>query len=306
MVILGYRVPVLARKTLSESLEDNVLGLAAQTAYNFFFSLFPLFLFLAPMLALFGDKQQIVSDLLSRMAGFLPADALSLVSKVITDVAFTESAPGLISAGALLAAWSGSNIFTTFTHALNKAYDVNEERPWWKRRLLALGVMLGWTVIIIVVTAILLAGDDITEYARTNMGLSAAADIWAIVQFPVALALLVAFLFIMYALLPNVKQDKRHVLVGSIVAALLFIIATLLFRLYVQNFGAYNKTYGTIGAVIMLLTWMYVVSVVILVGGELNSELHHGTGSTASLKGSVYAGRIATGEQPSHASSKIE
>jgi membrane protein len=306
MVILGYRVPVLARKTVSESLEDNVLGLAAQTAYNFFFSLFPLFLFLAPMLSLFGDKQQIVSDLLSRMAGFLPADALSLLSKVITDIAFTESAPGLMSAGALLAAWSGSNIFTTFMEALNKAYDVNEERPWWKRRALALAVMLGWAIIIIVVTAILLAGDDITDYARTDMGLSAAADVWAIVQFPVALALLVAFLYLMYALLPNVKQDKRHILVGSVVAALLFIIATLLFRLYVQNFGAYNKTYGTIGAVIMLLTWMYVVSVVILVGGELNSELHHGTGSTASLKGSVYAGRIATGEQPSHSSSKLD
>ncbi len=306
MVILGYRVPVLARKTVSESLEDNVLGLAAQTAYNFFFSLFPLFLFLAPMLSLFGDKQQIVSDLLARMAGFLPADALSLVSKVITDIAFTESAPGLMSAGALLAAWSGSNIFTTFMEALNKAYDVNEERPWWKRRVLALGVMLGWAVIIIVVTAILMAGDDLTDYARTNLGLSVAADVWAIVQFPVALALLVSFLFLMYALLPNTKQDKRHILVGSVVAALLFVLATLLFRLYVQNFGAYNKTYGTIGAVIMLLTWMYVVSVVILVGGELNSELHHGTGSTASLKGSVYAGRIATGEQPSHASSKLE
>jgi membrane protein len=306
MVILGYRVPVLARKTMNESLEDNVLGLAAQTAYNFFFSLFPLFLFLAPMLSLFGDKQQIVSDLLSRMAGFLPADALSLVSKVITDIAFTESAPGLMSVGAVLAAWSGSNIFTTFMEALNKAYDVNEERPWWKRRLLALAVMLGWAVIIIVVTAILMAGDEITEYARTSLGLTVAADIWAIVQFPVALALLVAFLFLMYALLPNIKQDKRHMLVGSIVAALLFVLATLLFRLYVQNFGAYNKTYGTIGAVIMLLTWMYVVSVVILVGGELNSELHHGTGSTASLKGSVYAGRIATGEQPSHASSKLE
>jgi len=306
MVILGYRVPVLARKTVNESLEDNVLGLAAQTAYNFFFSLFPLFLFLAPMLSLFGDKQQIVSDLLSRMAGFLPADALSLVSKVITDIAFTESAPGLMSAGALLAAWSGSNIFTTFMEALNKAYDVNEERPWWKRRVLALAVMLGWAVIIIVVTAILMAGDDITDYARTNLGLSTAADVWAIVQFPVALALLVAFLFLMYALLPNTKQDKRHILVGSVVASLLFILTTLLFRLYVQNFGAYNKTYGTIGAVIMLLTWMYVVSVVILVGVDLNSELHYGTGSTASLKGSVYAGRIATGEQPSHASSKLE
>src|SRR5687768_3002950 len=146
MIILGYRVPELARKTVSESLEDNILGLAAQTAYNFFFSLFPLFLFIAPMLSLFGDKQRIISDLLGRMAGFLPADALSLVSKVITDIAFTESAPGLISAGAFLAAWSGSNIFTTFAHALNKAYDVTDERPWWKRRLLALGVMLGWAV----------------------------------------------------------------------------------------------------------------------------------------------------------------
>jgi len=306
MVILGYRVAELARKTASESLEDNVLGLAAQTAYNFFFSLFPLFLFIAPMLSLFGDKEQIISDLLARIGRVLPADALSLVSKVISDIAFTESAPGLISIGALLAAWSGSNIFTTFTEALNKAYGVTDGRPWWKRRLLALAVLLGWALTLIVVTAILMAGGEITAYARTGLGLGTAADIWAIVQFPVALTLLVAFLYLMYALLPYVKQDKRHILAGSIVASVLFVAATLLFRLYVQNFGSYNKTYGTVGGVIMLLTWMYVVSVVILAGGELNSELHHGTGSTASLKGSVYAGRIATGEQPSQPSSKIE
>jgi membrane protein len=83
------------------------------------------------------------------------------------------------------------------------------------------------------------------------------------------------------------------------------VIATLLFRLYVQHFPT-NKTYGTVGAVMVLLSWMYVVSVVILVGGELNSELHHGTGSVASRKGSVYAGRIATGEQPAQPSSKID
>ena len=306
MVILGYRVSELARKTISESLEDNVLGLAAQTAYNFFFSLFPLFLFLAPMLSLLGDKQEIVANLLARMAGFLPADALSLMSKVVTDIAFAENAPGLISAGAVLAAWTGSNIFTTFTEALNTAYDVKDERPWWKQRLLALAVLLGWALIIVVVTAILLAGDDIAEFARTEMGNGAAANIWAVVQFPLAFGLLVAFLYLVYALLPYVKQDKRHILVGSVVASLLFVVVTLLFRVYVHNFASYNKTYGTIGGVIMLLTWMYVVSVVILVGGELNSELHHGTGSTASLKGSVYAGRIATGEQPAQASSKIE
>jgi membrane protein len=306
MVILGYRVNELAKKTASEVIEDNVLGIAAQVAYNFFFSLFPLILFLAPMLSLLGDKRQVVSDLLGRLSQVLPADAFSLLSKVVNDIVFAENAPGLISIGLVLAAWSGSNIFTTFMDALDTAYDVKDERPWWKKRLLALGVLLGWAVIITAVTAILLAGDNMVSYARDNLGIGgAAANAWAIIQFPLAILLLVAFFYLMYAMLPFVKQDKKQVLVGSLLAALLFVVATLLFRLYVQHFPP-NKTYGVIGAVMLLLTWMYVVSVVILVGGELNSELHHGTGSTASLKGSVYAGRIATGEQPGQPSGKIE
>ena len=306
MVILGYRVKELATKTVSETVEDNVLGIAAQVAYNFFFSLFPLVLFLAPILSLLGDKREIVTNLLGRVSQILPADAYSLFSKVVSDIVFAENAPGLISIGALLAAWSGSNIFTTFMDALDVAYDVKDERPWWKKRLLALGVLLGWGIIITSVTAVLLAGDNIVNYARHELGMgSAALNIWAIVQFPLAVALLVAFFYIMYELLPYVKQDRRQVLVGSVVAAVLFVVATLLFRLYVQHFPP-NKTYGLIGGVMLLLTWMYVVSVVILVGGELNSELHHGTGSTASRKGSVYAGRIATGEQPAQPSGKIE
>ncbi|MDQ3674948.1 MAG: YihY/virulence factor BrkB family protein, partial [Gemmatimonadota bacterium] len=211
-----------------------------------------------------------------------------------------------ISAGALLLAWLGSNIFTTFMEALNTAYDVRERRSWWKQRLLSLAVLIGWAVIIIFVTAIFLAGDDIADYARTEMGFGPAADVWAIVQFPVAFAVLVGFLYLMYALLPCAKQDRRLVLAGSVVASILFVAVTLLFRLYVQHFGSYNRTYGTIGAVIMLLTWMYLISLVILVGGELNSELHHGTGSTASRKGKGYPGRIATGEHPTQAFSKIE
>ena len=305
MVILGYRVNELAKKTVSETIEDNVLGIAAQVAYNFFFSLFPLLLFLAPMLSLLGNKEQIMSELLARLSTVLPADALSLVSKVVSDVVFAQNAPGLISIGALLAAWSGSNIFTTFIDALDTAYDVTDERPWWRKRLTALAVLVGWGLIVTLVTIILLAGDNIVAYARDNMGMGGSAtNAWMVLQFPVAIALLVSFFFLMYYLLPFVKQDKTQVLVGSTVAAILFIVATLLFRLYVQHFPP-NKTYGLIGGVMLLLTWMYLVSVVILVGGELNSELHHGTGSTASRKGSIYAGRIATGEQPSQPFSKI-
>ena len=306
MVLFGYRVNELARKTVSETLEDNVLGISAQVAYNFFFSLFPLILFLAPMLSLLGDKRQVVSELLSRMAQALPADAFSLFSKVVNDIVFATNAPGLMSIGAVLAAWSGSNIFTTFMDALDVAYDVKDDRPWWKKRIIALGVLLGWAIIITLVTAILLAGDNIVSYARNGMGMAGAAiEAWSIIQFPIAIALLVAFLFLMYWALPYVKQDLKQVAIGSFVAALLFIAATLLFRLYVQHYPP-NATYGLVGAVMLLLTWMYVISVVILVGGELNSELHHGTGSTASRKGSVYAGRIATGEQPAQPSSKLE
>ena len=306
MVILGYRVKELATKTISETIEDNILGIAAQVAYNFFFSLFPLILFIAPLLSLVGDKQKVVSELMTRIAAVFPSDAYALIYKVVTDVVFAQNAPGLISLGAVLAAWSGSNIFTTFMDALDTAYDVKDDRPWWKKRLLALAVLAGWAIAITLVTAILLAGDNIVNFARTQLGMgSAALDVWAIIQFPLAIALLVAFFYLMYWLLPYVKQDKRVIFVGSLVAAFLFVLATLLFRLYVQHFPP-NKTYGTIGAVMVLLTWMYVVSVVILVGGELNSELHHGTGSVGSRKGSVYAGRIATGEQPAQPSSKIE
>jgi len=306
MVILGYRVKELATKPISETIEDNILGIAAQVAYNFFFSLFPLILFIAPLLSLVGDKQKIVSELMARVAAVFPSDAYALIYKVVTDVVFAQNAPGLISLGAVLAAWSGSNIFTTFMDALDTAYDVKDDRPWWKKRLLALAVLAGWAVVITLVTLILLAGDNVVNYARTQLGMgSAALDAWAIIQFPLAIALLVAFFYLMYWLLPYVKQDKRVILVGSLIAALLFVLATLLFRLYVQHFPP-NKTYGTIGAVMVLLTWMYVVSLVILVGGELNSELHNGTGSVVSRKGCVYAGRIATGEQPAQPSSKIE
>jgi len=285
---------------------EVVLGIAAQVAYNFFFSLFPLILFLAPLLSLLGDKRQIVSDLMARLSQIVPADAFGLLSKVVIDIVFAKNAPGLISLGALLAAWSGSNIFTTFMGALDTAYDVKDERPWWKQRLIALGVLVGWALIVTTVTAILLAGDNFVNYAQTQLGMgSAALDVWNVLQFPLAILLLVSFFYLMYWALPYVKQDKKQILVGSIVAAVLFVLATLIFRVYVQHFPP-NRTYGTVGAVMVLLTWMYVVSVVILVGGELNSELHHGTGSVASRKGSVYAGRIATGEQPAQPSSKIE
>lgn len=304
MILWGFRVQDVAKKTWSETLEDNVLGVAAQVAYNLFFSLFPFMLFAAPLLAFLGDKQEIINGILSRLT--LPPDAMKLISDVMKNLVFSEGAPGLVSAGALLAAYSGSNIFTTFIDALNTAYDVKDARGWWHKRFIAIGMLIAAALVMGLATYVMLAGEKSVTFLGDILGLSEqTARAWTFLQFPLAFALLTAFLWTLYYFLPYAKQEKRQVLAGAVFAAVLWILATLLFRLYVQNWGAYNPAYGTIGAAMILLTWMYISAVVILVGGELNSEIACGTGSTKSRAGAVYAGRIATGEKPGYPSTEI-
>jgi len=296
MIIKGYRVGPLVRATAKETLADNIMGLAAQTAYYFFFSLFPLFLFAAPLLSLIGDKQVMIEGVMSRLAGTLPGDAIDLVRGVVQDVVLAESAPGLMSIGALLAAWAGSNIFSGLIDALNRAYDVEEGRTWWKKRLLALASVITAGLVLLTATAIMLGGEQVTEWLARQLGLGAlAVMMWTTLQYPLAFALLVATAWMIYYFLPNIRQDRTQVLVGAIVATLLWILVTLVFRAYVVNFGSYSKTYGTVGGVIALLTWMYLSMLVLLIGGELNAEIHHGTGAVEPRAGAVYAGQILSG-----------
>jgi membrane protein len=295
----GYRVWPLVKKTGREILDDNVLGLAAQTAYYFFFSLFPLLLFVAPILALVGNKQQMVNWLVGHLASAVPASAMELVSGVVKDVVLSDSAPAAMSVGALLAAWAGSNIFGAMMGALNTAYDVRETRPWIRQQLLRLVALVVAGGVLLVATAVMLGGAQIADWLGSTFGFSHGfTQLWKIVQIPLALAILVGAAWLIYYFLPNVKQRASHVLVAAIVATVLWVVVTLVFRLYVANFGSYNKTYGAIGGVIVLLTWMYLSMLVLLSGGELASELHCGTARAEPERGASYAGRIGTQGRP--------
>jgi membrane protein len=296
MIIKGYRVGPLLRATGKEVLGDGVPGLAAQTAYYFFFSLFPLFLFAAPILSFVGDKQELIGWLMGQLATALPATALDLVEGVVTDVVLSESAPGLMSLGALLAAWAGSNIFVSLMDALNRAYDVEEGRPWWKKRLLALASVIVAGVAMLLATAIMLGGERMAGWLGTRLGLDhGSISIWTVVQYPLAITLLIGVAWMIYYFLPSIRQDRGQVFAGAIGATVLWLIATLAFRAYVVNFGSYSQTYGTVGGVIALLTWMYLTMLVLLIGGELNAEIHHGTGALEPRAGAVYAGQVLTG-----------
>lgn len=297
MVIKGYRVGPLLKRTASEVIDDNVLGLAAETAYYFFLSLFPLLLFVAPLLGVVGDKERNFTRILDRLQGAVPTEAFGVVRDVVRDVVMTPNAPGLMSVGALLALWTGSSIFTSLMDALDLAYDVpHDPRPWWKKKLIAVGAVLVSGAIMLAATVTLVAGDDIARSVSAALGIGATGRIlWQAAQIVLALAVLTLLAGAQFYLLPFVKQTRRAVIPGAILTTTLWLVVTLLFRLYVQHYGSYNKTYGAIGGVIVLLTWMYLSMLCVLIGGEFNSEIHHGTGALRPRQGATYHGRIVTG-----------
>lgn len=284
MTIKGYDAAALLRKTFTEVWKDNVLGLSAQAAYSFFFSLFPILLFLAPLFSLVGNKQEIVNRLLTRLSVALPAEAYLLLRSVVKDVVFGQNAPGLVSVGIVLAAFSGSAVIDMLRGALNTAYDAHDPRSWWKLRLLS----MFFTVVAVIVgggaTLVLVAGPQILEFAAGLFHIGGETTrFWSAIQYPIALILLVAFVASLFYFLPHVKQKVVHVLIGATFTVLLWVLITLLFRAYVAHFGSYNKTYGTIGGVIILLTWMYWTMIAVLTGGELASELRAGTGQVTRI-----------------------
>lgn len=279
MVIKGYDVWPLLKKTGKEIGEDKVTIYAAQMAYTLFFSLFPLILFAAAVFSLIADQQTVMRWISGNVGAALPPDVAGLLQKTMESVLSVNGAPGILSFGLLTALWSGSAIFGSMTNALNAAYDVDESRPFWKKQLVRLGAMVATGLVILAASLILLNGEGIVRWIGGLVGLGETArTLWAILQIPLAIALVVLSIALLYYFLPNTgAQDRSIVLFCALLTTVLWIAATIGFRFYVQNFHAVNPAYGAIGAVMVLLTWMFYSMFVFLAVGELSSELQAGT-----------------------------
>ena len=298
MVIKGFHVGHLLKAVGKAIWADNILTIAAAVAYNFFFSIFPLLLFAAPLLALVGNKQQLFNWSRQQRAGRVPPAASPLLAGGARDVVFAPNAPGLVSIGAVLTAYSASNIFGSLMGALNIAYHVkNDRRPWWKQRLIQLAMVLVAGGLMTLAAGVMIAGPNIVDtVARATHLDSLTKWGWMILQYPLAATFLVSAFWLMYYILPDFPQHKRQILVGAVIAAALWVLATTLFRLYVVNFTTFNKAYGTVGAVLLLLSWMYYSMVVVLAGGELNAELAKGTGEVAPEPKTEYDKKVAAAQ----------
>lgn len=308
MVIKGYHVGHLLKQVGKAIWKDNILTIAAAVAYNFFFSLFPLLLFAAPLLALVGDKQQLFNWILDQLAGSVPPEAYRMLAGVARDVVFAPNAPGLVSIGAVLTLYSASNIFGSLMGALNIAYHVkNDRRPWWKQRLIQLGMVIVAGGLLAIAAAVMMAGPNLVDTITAAVHLSGMAKwTWMVLQYPLAFAFLVTAFWLIYYILPDFPQHKTQILVGAVIAAVLWVVATTLFRLYVTNFSTLNKAYGTIGGVLLLLSWMYYSMVVVLAGGELNAELAKGTGEVVAKPKSEYDKKVAAAQSERAAEDRHE
>ena len=263
------------RRALYEAFwKDNCLALAAQLAYYFFFALFPALLFMVALASYF-PLTTLIDDLFRTMGGFMPPEALQLITDQMIKIS-NDGQGGLLTLGVLLAVSSSSAAMVAIIDTLNKAYDVEEGRPWWKVRLTAMALTVGVATFILVSFALVLVGPTLATGVAETMNLGPAFEwTWKILQWPVLFGLASFGIALVYYFAPDVDQEWIWLTPGSVFATTLWLAASLGFKYYVANWSSYTETYGLIGAVMILLLWFYISGLVLLVGAEMNAEIEH-------------------------------
>lgn len=278
-VLLAYlKVPLtwpeIITRTVREAMADNIMGMAAQLAYYFFFSLFPALLLLIAIASYF-PVQTLVDQVFKSMSGFAPPDALTIITDQIQKI--TQAKPGgLLTFGVAAALWSSSSAMSAIISTLNSAYDIEEGRPWWKVQLTAILLTLGLALFILVSVALVMIGPTLAEKVADWVHLGAAfVWTWKILQWPLVFALACTGIALVYYFAPDAEQDWVWLTPGSILSTVLFLFASLAFKYYVVNISSYAATYGALGGVMVLMLWFYISGVVILIGAEMNAEIEH-------------------------------
>ncbi len=259
--------------------DHDIFGRAAQLSYYFLLALFPLLLFLVTLLGYFAQAgSDLRHKLLTYLATVMPSSAITLVYRTLDEISAARGG-GKLSLGILAALWAASNGMGAISDTLNAAYAVKENRSWWKVRLVAIFLTIMVTVFIVVALGIVFYGGQIGERVAMHLGLGTAFTIvWKILQWPIALVFLLLTFDLIYYLGPNINRPRpKFWTAGSATAVGLWLLVSLGFRLYLHFFDSYSVTYGSLGALIVLMLWFYFTGLAILIGGEINSELERGT-----------------------------
>ena len=219
--------------------------------------------------------ETLIDDIFAMLGRFAPPEVLTIITDQIREIAAGEQG-GLLTLGFLLAIWSSSAAMVAIIDTLNRAYDIDEARPWWKVRLIAIGLTMGLALFILVSFALVLVGPTAAQWIadRTPLG-EVFVWTWMIVQWPIVFAIAATGIGLVYYFAPDAEQDWVWLTPGSIMATILWLAASLAFKFYLASFGSYTETYGAIGGIMILMLWFYLSGVVLLVGAEMNAEIEH-------------------------------
>jgi membrane protein len=269
--LLSFRA---LKATVQEFQRDDALGIAAQLAYYLILALFPFILVLVSLMGTFGSEE-LASEVLTYFQRVMPQQAYAIIETFTANIISGQAeAPGLFTFGILFTIWAASGAFAALINALNRAYDVQETRPFWKVRCIAILMTLGLSVLVLIGVLLLVLGPQIGDTIAQVFGLKDTFELgWNIARWPAALFFMVFTVALLYYFAPDVEQPFRWITPGGLIGVLLWVLASVAFNFYVSNFGSYNKTYGSIGAVIVLLLYLYISSLTILFGATLNAIL---------------------------------
>jgi len=274
----------IARKTFREFSDDQCTDLAAALTYYSVLALFPALLALVSLLGLFGQagKTEQLVGVLSDMGAGSVADTIKGPLEQLTSNSSAGLALVIGIAGAL---WSASGYVGAFGRAMNRIYEIQEGRPFWKLRPLMIIITLAAVILAGLVAVGLVVSGPVARAIGDAIGLGGTAvTIWGIVKWPVLLLLAALVVAILYYATPNIKQPKfRWISLGAVVAIITWVVASALFGLYVSQFSNYNKTYGSLAGVIIFLLWLWLTNLALLFGAELNAEMERGRQLQAGL-----------------------
>ena len=268
----------IAKKTFREFSKDQCPDLAAALTYYAVLSLFPALLALVSLIGLFGDAEKTTTALLEIVRGVAPADTVNTVSGPVQELASAPAAGLTLFIGLATALWSASGYVGAFGRAMNRIYEVDEGRPFLKLRGTMLAVTLLAVVTVAVLAGMLVLSGPVSEAVGGAIGLSDAfLTAWNMAKWPVIVALVIVIIAVLYYATPNVRQPRfRWMSIGSFIALVVFLLASLGFAFYVANFGNYNKTYGALGGVIVMLLWLWILNMSLLFGAEFDAEMERG------------------------------
>jgi len=270
----GLKLLQLAKRVWRQMNDDEVFTRSAALSYYFFSALIPMVFFLMAVLGMFASQSEHLRASLLNYAGrVMPPDAFTLVENTLREI--SNNSTGLkLAFGLVLSLWLGSGGMTSIMDALNRCYHVQELRPYWKRALISFGLTVTMALLAISALTIVLYGSDLAQFVGTHVGLSSVVlFIWNVLEWPAALCFVLVAFALIYHWGPDMKQRWRWITPGSMVGVVIWIGASLLFRFYLHFYNSYSKTYGSLGAVIVLLFWLYITALAILAGGKINSEI---------------------------------